>query len=168
MTDGAAAAKDASASKGSAKKGKARLLIIAGAVVLLAGGGAGAAFFLKLPPFGGGAAHHEEAAAPQAAPPVFVEIPDIVANLNAGARRQSFVRLKARLEVARREDAAIAMAAMPRLQDLFTTYLREMRPEELRGSIGTQRLREELLARANLATRAGTITDVLFVELIVQ
>ncbi|SFK16257.1 flagellar basal body-associated FliL family protein [Falsiroseomonas stagni] len=163
MTDGAAAAKDAPA-----KKGKARLLIIGAAVVLLASGGAGAAFFLKLGPFAGGGAPHEEAGATQAAPPVFVEIPDIVANLNAGARRQSFVRLKARLEVARREDVAIATAAMPRLQDLFTTYLREMRPEELRGSIGTQRLREELLARANLATRAGTVTDVLFVELIVQ
>ncbi|NGM21733.1 flagellar basal body-associated protein FliL [Roseomonas stagni] len=163
MTDAASKPKDAPA-----KKGKARLLIIAGAIVLLAGGGAGAAFFLKLPPFGGGEASHEEAGAPQAAPPVFVEIPDIVANLNAGARRQSFVRVKARLEVARREDAAIATAAMPRLQDLFTTYLREMRPEELRGSIGTQRLREELLARANLATRPGTVTDVLFVELIVQ
>jgi flagellar FliL protein len=162
MTDAASAAKDAPA-----KKGKSRLLLIVAAVVLLAGGGAGAAFFLKLPPFGGGGGH-EEASAPQAAPPVFVEIPDIVANLNAGARRQSFVRLKARLEVARREDAAVATAAMPRLQDLFTTYLREMRPEELRGSIGTQRLREELLARANLATRPGTVTDVLFVELIVQ
>ncbi|MBX9594789.1 MAG: flagellar basal body-associated FliL family protein [Roseomonas sp.] len=163
MTDGAAAAKDAPA-----KKGKSRLIIIGAAVVVLAGGGAGAAFFLQLGPFAGGAAHHDEAGAAQAAPPVFVEIPDIVANLNAGARRPSFVRLKARLEVARREDVAIATAAMPRLQDLFTTYLREMRPEELRGSVGTQRLREELLARANLATRAGTVTDVLFVELIVQ
>ena len=163
MTDGAAAAKDAPA-----KKGKSRLIIIGAAVVLLAGGGAGAAFFLQLGPFAGGAAQHDEVGAAQAAPPVFVEIPDIVANLNAGARRPSFVRLKARLEVARREDVAIATAAMPRLQDLFTTYLREVRPEELRGSVGTQRLREELLARANLATRAGTVTDVLFVELIVQ
>lgn len=167
MTDGAAAAKDAPA-----KKGKSRLLIIIGGVVLLAGGGAGAAFFLKLPPFGGGATMHEEAGGTPGvvpgAPPIFVEIPDIVANLNAGARRPSFVRLKARLEVARQQDVAITTAAMPRLQDLFTTYLREMRPEELRGSIGTQRLREELLARANLATRAGTVTDVLFVELIVQ
>jgi flagellar FliL protein len=57
---------------------------------------------------------------------------------------------------------------MPRLLDMFTGYLRETRPEELRGSAGTQRLREELLARANIATRPGTVTDVLFVELIVQ
>ena len=43
---------------------------------------------------------------------------------------------------------------MPRLQDLFQTYLREMRPEELRGSAGIYRLREELIARADARRRA--------------
>ncbi len=46
---------------------------------------------------------------------------------------------------------------MPRLQDLFQTYLREMRPEELRGSAGTYRLREELIARANVAVAPARI-----------
>ena len=151
------------------KGGKSKLLLIVGAlVVLLAGGGVGAAFFLKLPPF---AAAQTEASPEGEAPapaPIFVEIPDIVANLNAGTRRQSFVRLKARIEVARRDDIAVMQAAMPRLLDLFTTYLRETRPEELRGSVGTHRLREELIARANIATRPGVVTDILFVELIVQ
>ncbi|NKC31690.1 flagellar basal body-associated FliL family protein [Falsiroseomonas selenitidurans] len=155
-----------------ARRGKGRLFVILGVVLLLlAGGGAGAAFFLKLGPFAEAAAEAGEAAAehaPPPAPPVFVEIPDIVANLNVGNRRATFVRLRSRLEVARAEDVAVAQAAMPRLLDLFTTYLRETRPEELRGSAGTHRLREELLARANLATRAGAVTDVLFVEMIVQ
>jgi flagellar FliL protein len=57
---------------------------------------------------------------------------------------------------------------MPRLLDLFATYLREMRPEELRGSAGTHRLREELLVRANLAVAPARVTDVLFVEILVQ
>ncbi len=57
---------------------------------------------------------------------------------------------------------------MPRLQDLFQTYLREIRPEELRGSAGTYRLREELLARGNLAVAPARITDVLFTEMLVQ
>ena len=57
---------------------------------------------------------------------------------------------------------------MPRLQDLFTTYLREMRPEELRGSSGTQRLREELIARANLAVAPARVADILFIELLLQ
>ena len=46
---------------------------------------------------------------------------------------------------------------MPRLQDLFQTYLREMRPEELRGSAGTYRLREELIARANVAVAPARV-----------
>jgi flagellar FliL protein len=51
---------------------------------------------------------------------------------------------------------------------MFTTYLREMRPEELRGSAGTYRLREELLARANIAVSPARVTDVLFSEMIIQ
>jgi flagellar FliL protein len=57
---------------------------------------------------------------------------------------------------------------MPRLLDLFQTYLREMRPEELRGSAGTWRLREELIARANIAIAPARVTDVLFTELLIQ
>jgi flagellar FliL protein len=66
---------------------------------------------------------------------------------------------------------------MPRLLDLFQTYLREMRPDELRGSAGTQRLREELIARASVAIavplpgREGPpprVLDVLFTELLIQ
>jgi flagellar FliL protein len=52
--------------------------------------------------------------------------------------------------------------------DLFNTYLREMRPEELRGSAGTHRLREELIARASIAVAPARVTDILFVELLVQ
>ena len=51
---------------------------------------------------------------------------------------------------------------------LFTTYLREVRPEELKGSAGTQRLREELLARAAVAAAPSRISDILFTELLVQ
>jgi flagellar FliL protein len=46
---------------------------------------------------------------------------------------------------------------MPRVLDLFETYLREMRPEELRGSAATYRLREELLARTNIAVAPARV-----------
>jgi flagellar FliL protein len=98
----------------------------------------------------------------------FVELPDIVANLNAGNRRTVYIKLKARIEMARPEDAPALRAAMPRLQDLFQTYLREMRPEELRGSAGTYRLREELIARADIAVAPARIQDLLFTEILVQ
>jgi flagellar protein FliL len=98
----------------------------------------------------------------------FVVVPDIIANLDNGQRRAVYVKLRARIELARSEDAPAVTAAMPRIQDLFQTYLREMRPEELRGSAGTYRLREELIARANIAVAPARIQDLLFVELLIQ
>ncbi|MFC4169512.1 flagellar basal body-associated FliL family protein [Teichococcus aestuarii] len=143
------------------------VLLAAAAVLLLGGGGAGARRGGLLPwpaPWPGAAAPAEA----KAAPPVFVEVPDIIANLNTAARRQTFIKLRAKLEVEGPAQAAALQASMPRLLDIFTTYLRETRPEELRGSAGTHRLREEMMARANVAASPVRVTDVLFVELVMQ
>jgi flagellar FliL protein len=167
--------------------GRRRLLLLA-IPVLLAGIGAALWFGGVLPPLlgmgkkqdahdgadaaaGGGHGQGESAAGKEAVrkAPTFVELPEMIANLNAApGRRSSYVKLRARVELARPEDAALVQAAMPRLLDLFQTYLREMRPDELRGSAGTWRLREELLARANLAVAPARVVDVLFTELLMQ
>jgi len=117
------------------------------------------------PPGGHGAAEKTQAAA---SGPLFMDLPDIVANLSTGGRRATYVKLKAKLELARPEDQAALTAAMPRVLDLFQGYLREMRPEELRGTAGTYRLREELMARTNLAAPPARVVAVLFTEMIVQ
>jgi flagellar FliL protein len=178
----AAATTEGEAPEGAKKKGKGKLLLLVAIPVVLLGAGAGLWFTGILPGLLGMGAHpppsgEHAADAPPAppGPPAFFEMPDIVANLNAPGRRPTFVKLRARIEVPRAEDAAALQAAMPRLLDLFQTYLREMRPEELRGSAGTQRLREELVARANIAAampgREGPpvrVSDVLFLELLIQ
>ena len=162
---------DAPAKKGGGKK---KLLFILLPVLLLGGGGAGAWFSGILPGLLGMNAPPVEASAlaepalPPRSPPVFVELPEIVSNLNAPSRRATFVRLRAKLEISRAEDAAAVQAAMPRLLDMFQTYLREVRPEELRGSAGTHRLREELIARASVAVAPARVTDVLFMEMLIQ
>jgi flagellar FliL protein len=102
------------------------------------------------------------------APEVYVDVPEILTNLNVAGRRQSYLKLHAKLEVGGPEDVAPVTAAMPRILDLFQTYLRDMRPEELRGSEGSYRLREELLSRAAVAAAPAHVTDVLFEEMIVQ
>ena len=147
------------------RRGRGKLLLLIGVPVLLGAAGAGAWFAGVIP---GGSA--EPAAAAAAAPekPVFVDMPDIVANLNAPGRRSSYIKLRSKLEVARASDARALQEAMPRIQDLFTTYLREVRPEELRGSGGTYRLREELMLRASLAAPPAQVTDGLFIELLLQ
>ena len=110
----------------------------------------------------------QEAAPPAGTAVTYLDMPEILSNLNAPGRRGTFIRLRSKLELARPEDMEAARQAMPRLLDLFQTYLREMRPEELRGSIGTHRLREELIARANNAAAPARVTDVLFTEIHVQ
>jgi len=149
-----------------AKPGGKRKLLLIGAAVLVLGGG-GAAWFTGVVPR---LLHHEEphAEAKVSTAPVFLDLPDIVANLNAGPRRAAFIKLKAKLELARAEDLATVQAAMPRVLDLFQTYLREMRPDELRGTAGTYRLREELVARTNIAAQPAHVLNVLFTELLVQ
>lgn len=113
--------------------------------------------------------HHQPAAA-AAAPklPVFVDLPELVTNLNVATRRQSYAKLHAKLELEDAADMPLVQAAMPRIQDLFQTYIRDLRPEELRGSAGSYRLREELLNRAGIAVAPARIRDVLFVELLIE
>jgi flagellar FliL protein len=170
----AAAAPAKAAEAGESGGGKKKLLLLAIPVVLAAVG-AGLWFGGILPPLLGMGPKAEAAKAQAAAeeakpkPPTFFEMPEIVANLNSGTgKRTSFIKLKARLELAKADDVAAATAGLPRLQDLFQTYLREMRPEELRGSAGTYRLREELIARANIAVAPARVVDVLFTEMLIQ
>ena len=138
------------------KAGYKKLLIIA-ASILLGLGGVGFAVKLIV-----GMASHSAVTSGA------VDLPEIVSNLNAGPRRSAFVRLKAQLVLANSADEAAVIAAEPRIQDLFQTYLRDMRPEELRGSAGSYRLREELIARANIAVAPARVTEILFIELLVQ
>ncbi len=155
---------------GGGGRGRKKLVLLALAVVLLLAG-AGLWFSGILPGvlgMGHKPATGEASASTEHAAPVFVELPEMIANLNAPGRRPVFVKLKARLELSRAEDQAAFAAAQPRVVDLFQTYLREMRPDELRGSAGTYRLREELIARASLAAAPAPWSDVLFSELLVQ
>jgi flagellar FliL protein len=158
---------------GSAKKGGKKKLIILAILVLLIAIGAGLWFSGILPNMLG-MGHKAETEEQHAKlkekehAPVFVELPEMIANLNAPGRRASYVKMKARLELSKEADQAAFTAAQPRVIDLFQTYLREMRPDELRGSAGTYRLREELIARASLAAAPAQVVDVLFSELLVQ
>ncbi|WP_198372005.1 flagellar basal body-associated FliL family protein [Roseomonas rosulenta] len=175
------AAPEAAGANEAAKEGGGRkTLLLLGLPLVLAAAGAGLWFTGILPPLLG-MGHPQPAAEAVAAaaaprPPAFFDMPEIVTNLNATGRRPVFVKLRSKLEITRAEDSAAITAAMPRLLDLFQTYLRETRPEELRGSAGTHRLREELVARANIALTpppgsmqpAPRVTDVLFVEILVQ
>ncbi len=160
-------APDQSSAKAPAS-GIKRRLIVFGAPVALAGLGSGL-WFSGVVPGLLGIRHDSPATEPEApSQPIYVDLPELITNLNNNSPRTSYVKLVVRLEVRRQPDVERVKAAMPRLQDLFLTYIREMRPQELRGSTGTYRLREELMARANLAAAPAKITDVLFTQMLIQ
>lgn len=107
----------------------------------------------------------------QEAPPkpaIFLDIPDLLVNLNSTGRKANFLKLTISLELEKQEDVARVQAVMPRIIDNFQVYLRELRLEDLRGSGGVYRLREELLRRVNAATAPVKVVDVLFKEMLVQ
>jgi flagellar FliL protein len=80
----------------------------------------------------------------------------------------TFLKLSVSLELADQQDVAKMQLLVPRLQDNFQVYLRELRLEDLRGSAGVYRLREDLLARVNEAAKPVKVKDVLFREMLVQ
>jgi flagellar FliL protein len=165
--DEAAAGEEGAPKKG----GKKKLIMMAAVPVVLIGIGAGLWFSGILPGLLGmkheePQQHAEEIEKPSA--PVFVDMPDMIANLGGTTARPTYIKLGARLEVGKAEDAEKVKLALPRLQDMFQTYLREMRPEELRTSMGIYRLREELLGRANVAVAPVKVRDVLFIQMLIQ
>ncbi len=72
------------------------------------------------------------------------------------------------LEVADAEAAAKIDPVMPRVIDNFQVFLRELRVEDLSGSAGMFRLKEELVRRVNLAVAPAHVDDVLFKEMLIQ
>jgi flagellar FliL protein len=148
---------------------KKLIMIVGGAVGLLLVAGAGLYFTGMLDSLLG---KKHEAAAAEAPPPkplVFFDLPDFLVNLNSGGtKKASLLKLSVSLELEKQEDTARLQAVMPRIVDNFQIYLRELRIDDLRGSGGIYRLREELLARVNAAVAPVKVNDVLFKEMLVQ
>jgi flagellar FliL protein len=105
---------------------------------------------------------------PAAVQTVFFDLPEMLVNLNTAGRRPTFLKMQVSLELENEADVARLRALSPRIIDNFQVYLRELRIDDLRGSAGVYRLREELLARVNAAVRPARVKDVLFKEMLVQ
>jgi flagellar FliL protein len=146
-----------------APKGKLKLIIAAVGVVAILGGGAGWWFFLR---------HHGEekhAEAPPPKPPAFIEVPDMLVNLQGlPGERVQYLKVKLTLEVKEEKQVEAIKPTLPRITDLFQTYLRELRPIDLNGSAGLFRLKEELTRRVNAAVAPNEVSAVLFKEIVVQ
>ena len=89
-------------------------------------------------------------------------------NLASGGSATRYLKLKVNLEVKTEQDLTQLEYMMPRIVDDFQLYLRQLRVEDLNGSSGIYRLKEDLLMRANQAAAPLQISNVLFKEILVQ
>ena len=152
--------------------GKKLILFIVLPLLLLLGGG-GAAYFLGLfdALLGLEVTTEGEVAADEHAetgPSVYYELPEMLINLNSTGKKSNFLKITVSLELESAEAVGEVEAVLPRVIDSFQVYLRELRIDDLRGSAGLYRLREELLLRVNAAVEPVRVRDVLFKEMLVQ
>ena len=147
----------------SVRGNKFKLIIIVVGVLGLIGVGAATYFLLHH------GAKEQHAEAPPPKPPVFVDVPDMLVNLSAApGDRVQYLRVKIALEVKEEKQAEEIKPSMPRVTDIFQTYLRELRASDLSGSAGLFRLKEELTKRVNVAVAPIKVSAVLFKEIVVQ
>ncbi|MCR6631177.1 MAG: flagellar basal body-associated FliL family protein [Magnetospirillum sp.] len=153
-----------------------KILMLVLPLLLLVGAGAGLYFTGVVDALMGKMKGGEEHAAPepkadgpkQVGPAVFMDLPEMLVNLQTQGRKQSFLKIRVALEVESPADMPRIDQVMPRIVDSFQVYLRELRAEDLQGAAGMHLLREELLTRVNAAIKPVKVNDVLFKEMLVQ
>jgi flagellar protein FliL len=165
MADNEQADGAADAAGAAVPKSKFKLIVLVVGVLAVLGVGA-ATWFLFF-------RHHDEAEmhaeTPPPKPPSFVEVPDMLVNLaGAPGERVQYLKVRLVLEVKEEKQIEAIKPTMPRVTDIFQTYLRELRPSDLNGSAGLFRLKEELTRRVNLAVAPIQVSAVLFKEIVIQ
>jgi flagellar protein FliL len=159
--------------KGFVKKilGNKKLMIIAAAalVVLLAGIAAALYFFVFAK---NGTAEQSASTEMQfpATPPqvAYFKLDEIIVNIQGTDGNPVYLKLVVSLELYSAEETAGIQALKARIVDQYLGYLRELRPDDLKGSAGVMRIKEELLRRTNVAAAPYKVRDVLLNEMILQ
>lgn len=169
--DGTAEGAGAGAGKGKRRK----LMIIAAALLVLGGGGGGAWWWLA----GSKADHAEsdakdkgghgdEAALPENPAELLVDVPAMTVNIRSNASEPRYIKLRFMLVAGAPEQVDRVKASLPAIIDAFQPFLREMRPEDLEGSAGVYRVKEELLVRTQALLGGEAVTDLLIQDLVQQ
>lgn len=152
------------------------LYVCAGLLVLLIGGGAGAYFFGMFDSAneehaqaqGGVAGDADEEGEEGENKTVFYDLPEILVNLNSAGKKETYLKIRIALELKNAQTQTELEPLMPKVVDNFQVFLREMRVEDLSGSAGMIRLKEEMLQRINLSVQPLKVQDVLFKEMLIQ
>ncbi|MDP6404450.1 MAG: flagellar basal body-associated FliL family protein [Alphaproteobacteria bacterium] len=147
-----------------------KLVLFIGVPLILIIGGLVGAYFLGLldPLLGDIAATEEGAESENLENSVFFDLPEMLVNLNTGGKHTSYLKIRISLEVADPLMLEQMEILQPRMVDRLQVFLRELRLEDLDGSSGLVRLKEEMLLRVNSAVKPLKVNDVLFKDMLVQ
>lgn len=175
------------APEGAKKKLPLKMLIIAGAGALVVLGGGGVAAVMMMGGGGGKAEAHKAAHKKPAAKKdgdkkdagpnpisqgpdgvVYYTMPDMVVNIQSTDGRPTYLKLKLAFEMADEDSAEAITPNQLRLNDMFQSFLRELRPDDLSGSEGSYQLRQEVQRRVNLVIAPAKVNAVLVQEMLVQ
>jgi flagellar FliL protein len=100
--------------------------------------------------------------------PVYFNLDEFIVNLNKVGGAPSFLKMAITLELESDDSVEKIGQKMPLIRDTFQVYLRELRSDDLQGSAGVFRLRQELLLRLNKLMYPVKISDILFREILIQ
>ena len=146
---------------------KMLMIIVPALLLVIGGGGAGAYFFLIKKSDKSQEAKAEDA--PLTPPKVaFSDMQDILVNIQSNDGTPAYLKLGVSLELEDDAQKTAITPLMPRITDQFQAYLRELRLDDLKGSAGVLRLKEELLRRVNVAVAPYKVRDVLIKDMTEQ
>lgn len=152
--------------------GKKIIMIVVPVLLLLLGGG-GAYFFMSgdssdemLDENGDPLVAEDGTGEP--AELLFYDIEPMLVNLTTAGGQASYLKLSVTLEVDQQSSIEDLQTNLPRIVDNFQVYLRELRLEDINGSAGMFRLKEELLIRVNETIYPTRVNDVLFKEMLIN
>ncbi len=161
------------------KSSSSSLVLILGIVFMALGIGIGVYFFMtgkeakpaeghKEAPKTEGGHGHGHGHASNADKIFYFDMPDMLINLVSNNKKGNFLKMSISVEFENSQILEKIKTFKPRMVDQFQVFLRSLRMEELRGSAGLERIREELLRRTNLIMAPDKVTNILFREVLVQ
>ena len=98
----------------------------------------------------------------------YIALPTLTVNLINNNGQDAFLKVVPILEFDEKGLNEVVAERRPKIVDSFTSLMRNLRITDLKGSAGTQLLREELTKRANIALHPHRINNIRFEEILVQ
>jgi flagellar FliL protein len=100
---------------------------------------------------------------------MFIPMDVITVNLRQGVENNAaWLKVKVTLEVSGKSNHDIVMQMMPKLIDIFQTYLKELRKNDLDGSFGIYKIKDEMTMRINSILYPAKIEAILFQDFMIQ